>query len=63
MEADMPKFIVECKETRTHVVEVEADDEDEAWEIVETQFPEGSKSDQFDSLEKHAVYLAGHGIR
>ena len=54
----MPKFIVECKETRTHVVEVEADDEEDAWERVKDEFPEGSVSDQFDTLEKHAVYLA-----
>jgi hypothetical protein len=54
----MPKFIVECKETRTHTVEVEAADEEDAWEVAQDQFPEGSISDQFDGLEKHAIYRA-----
>lgn len=54
----MPRFVVEIKETRTYKLVVEADDEDEAYELACEQFPDGYVSDQFDSFERHAVYVS-----
>lgn len=51
----MPKFIVELKETRTFKVEIEATDEDAAYELAEEIYPEASISDQFDSVERHSI--------
>lgn len=50
----MPKYIVETKETRTHVYHVEADDQEDAWEAVQNGEVE-SVSDQFDSQELHGM--------
>lgn len=46
----MPRYRVEYKETRTHVVEIEADDTDDAGERA-TEAEGDPISDQFDSVE------------
>ena len=54
----MPKYIVELKETRTFKVPVTARDKDAAYEIASGIYETDSTSDMFDSVERHAVYLA-----
>lgn len=49
----MPKFEVALKETREHVVIVEAESEEEAQEIAMDEGVENSVRDQFDELVFH----------
>lgn len=50
----MPRYRVEYKETRTHVVEIEAGNEEEARELA-TEAVGEPISDQFDSAEVVSV--------
>lgn len=49
----MPKYEVALKETREHIVIVEADSEEEAKEIAMEEGVENSVRDQFDELVFH----------